>query len=151
VQRQGGRPRPVRWQPLRPARTPGRLAGEIPVSVRLPESLLHAVRDEAGRTRRSVSCVIRGLLEHALRSQKFPGIVFLECGFGCQPYVAAAGLPVWKILYLLEQAGSASALRERLPGLSPEALRVAEAYALEYPWEIDAYREMARRSLEGLR
>lgn len=116
--------------------------GEAPVSVRLEESLLKAIRSQAHRTGKPISRVIKEMLEMALRMQRFPGIVFVEGPAGRRAHLAGTGLDVWEIVELLQGYGSASTLREHFPSLSPMAIRVAEAYAKAYPEEIRGFLEL---------
>lgn len=124
---------------------------ESPVSIRLEEPLMRALRAHARRTGRPVSRVMRELLDMALRMQRFPGIIFIEGPGGRRAHLAGTGLDVWEVIELLREYGSASTLREHFPRLSPMAIRIAEAYAQEYRQEIDAFLEANSRTPEQLR
>ena len=125
--------------------------GETPVSVRLEKSLHEAIRNIADRTGKPFSRVIKEMLEMALRMQRFPGIVFVEGPAGRRAHVAGTGLDVWEVIELLREYGSAPPLLEHFPGLSPMAMRIAEAYAQAYPDEIDAFLESNAQSSKQLR
>ena len=133
---------------LRRARK-ARLGSKYPTSIRLSASLYSALRSEAERTRRPLSWVITELLEIALRTQRFPGVVFLADTLGHRVCVAGTGLEIWEIIDLLEQHGSAAALSGQHPHLSLEAIHTAEAYARAYGEEVLATREMHRRIQNG--
>jgi uncharacterized protein (DUF433 family) len=123
---------------------------ESPVSIRVDESALEAVRAQAQRTGRPVSRVIRDLLEMALRMQRFPGIIFIEGPAGRRAHLAGTGLDVWEVIQLLREYGSDSTLREHFPRLSPIAIQIAEAYAKAYPDEIGAFLAVNTRTAEEL-
>ncbi|MGQ0550865.1 MAG: ribbon-helix-helix protein, CopG family [Armatimonadota bacterium] len=123
---------------------------ESPVSIRVDESVLEAVRAQAQRTGRPVSRVIRDLLEMALRMQRFPGIIFIEGPAGRRAYLAGTGLDVWEVIELLREYGSTSTLREHFPRLSPMAIQIVEAYAKAYPAEIGAFLALNTRTSEEL-
>jgi uncharacterized protein (DUF433 family) len=110
----------------------------------LSDSIIRAVVDEAQRIREPVSCAIRGLLEEAIRSRRFPGVVFRETPFGSRPCVAGTDLDIWEVVDLLQQHGSASALTKHVPQLSAMAIGNAQAYAHAYPDEVAGLREMHR-------
>lgn len=112
---------------------------ESPVSIRVDESVLEAVRAQAQRTGRPISRVIRDLLEMALRMQRFPGIIFIEGPAGRRAHLAGTGLDAWEVIQLLREYGAASTLREHFPRLSPMTIQIAEAYAKAYPEEIEAF------------
>ncbi len=133
-------------------RAPGRRQRtEAPVSIRVDKSALEAIRAQAQRTRRPISRVIRDLLEVALRMQRFPGITFVEGPAGQRAHLAGTGLDVWEIIQLLREHGSASALSEQFPRLSPMVIQIAEAYAKAYPDEIRAFLALNTRTAEELR
>jgi uncharacterized protein (DUF433 family) len=108
----------------------------------LSDSLIQAVVDEAQRIREPVSCAIRALLEEAIRSRRFTGVVFREAPFGSRPCVAGTDLEIWEVVDLLQQHGSVSALTERVPQLSATAIESAQAYADAYPDEVAGLREV---------
>jgi len=127
-----------------------RRKNESPVSIRLDESVLEAVRGQAQRTGRPISRVIRDLLEMALRMQRFPGIVFIEGPAGRRAHIAGTGLDVWEVIQLLREYGAASKLREHFPRLSPMAIHIAESYAKAYPDEIGAFLALNTQTAEEL-
>lgn len=127
-----------------------RRKNESPVSIRVDESVLQAVRGQAQRTGRPMSHVIRDLLEMALRMQRFPGIIFIEGPAGRRAHLAGTGLDVWEVIQLLTEYGAATKVREHFPRLSPMAMQIAEAYAKAYPDEIRAFLELNARTAEEL-
>ncbi len=124
---------------------------EGPVSVRLEAPLLEAIRAHAKRTGKPISRVIREMLEAGLRTQRFPGIVFVEGAAGRRAHLAGTGLDVWEVVELLQEYGSASSLREHFPRLSAMAIQVVNAYAEAYPDEIRAFLELNTRNPEQLK
>lgn len=125
--------------------------GETPVSVRLEPALLEAIRDRAQRSGKPVSRVVREMLGEAVRTQRFPGVGFVEGPSGRRAHLVGTGLDVWEIIDLLREFGSPAALRERFPHLSPRAIQVAIAYAREYPEEIDAFLRLNASDEDRLR
>lgn len=128
-----------------------REARETPISIRLEGSVLDAIRALARRTGKPTSWVIREMLDESLRTRRYPGISFVEGPAGRRAHLSGTGLDVWEVIELLREYGSASALRDHFPRLSPMAIQVAEAYAQEYPQEIEAFLEANARSPEQLR
>ena len=124
---------------------------ETPISVRLEGSVLEAIRAQARRTGKPFSRVIREMLDESLRTRRYPGITFVEGPAGRRAHLAGTGLDVWEVIELLRKYGSASALREHFPRLSPMAIQIAEAYAQEYRQEIEAFLEANSRTPEQLR
>jgi uncharacterized protein (DUF433 family) len=103
------------------------------------------------RTPKPVSRVIREMLDESLRTRRYPGITFVEGPAGRRAHLAGTGLDVWEVIELLREYGSASALLEHFPRLSPMAIHIAEAYAGEYRQEIDAFLEANAQAPEQLR
>jgi hypothetical protein len=71
----------------------------------LSDSLIQAVVDEAQRIREPVSCAIRALLEEAIRSRRFTGVVFREAPFGSRPCVAGTDLEIWEVVGMRAHIG----------------------------------------------
>ena len=124
---------------------------ETPVSVRLPKSILSAIRAKARASGKPFSRVIKEMLESMLRMQRFPGIVFVEGPAGRRAHLAGTGLDVWEIIGLLQEYQTVAKLRESFPQLSPMAIQVARAYAEAYPDEINAFLELNDQTPEQLR
>jgi uncharacterized protein (DUF433 family) len=112
---------------------------ETPVSVRLDKSVLAAIRAQARTTGKSLSRVIREMLELMLRMQRFPGIIFVEGPAGRRAHLAGTGLDVWEVIALLQEHQAVSKLQEHFHHLSPMAIQVARAYAEAYPEEIETF------------
>jgi uncharacterized protein (DUF433 family) len=91
------------------------------------------------------------MLEVASRMQRYPGITFIEGPAGSRAHLAGMGLDVWEVIALLREFKTASALREHFPRLSPIAISVAEAYARDYPEEIEAFLASTARTAEQLK
>ena len=93
---------------VRAARQPRRSEG--PISIRLEKSLLEPIRRHAQRTGKPVSSVIKEMLEVALRTQTYPGIVFVRGPAGRRAHLAGTGLDVWEVIKLLEEYETPSRL-----------------------------------------
>jgi uncharacterized protein (DUF433 family) len=119
------------------------------LSVRLTDELDTSLRRRAELTGRPLSDVVRDLLERALRSERFPGVVFVEGPYVRRARLADAGLDVWELVALLNQGRSPAALLRRFPRLSARSLRTAQAYARAYPHEIRLLLELQRLTEEG--
>jgi len=95
--------------------------------------------------------MINDLLEEALRSRRFPGVVFVEGPAGRRAHLAGTGLDVWEVAELVNEYGSPEPVLRDFPRLTRTALQTALAYAEEYPEEIQAFLELNARSPETLR
>jgi uncharacterized protein (DUF433 family) len=122
-----------------------------PVSLRLREPIQQAIRSLAQRARRPAAQVINDLLEEALRSRRFPGVVFVEGPAGRRAHLAGTGLDVWEVAELVNEYGSPEPVLRDFPHLTRLAIRTALAYAGEHPEEIQAFLELNARSPEILR
>lgn len=122
-----------------------------PVSIRLRASVQEAVGSLARRTRRPAAQVINDLLEEALRSRRFPGVIFVEGPAGRRAHLAGTGLDVWEVVDLVEEYESAEAVLRSFPRLTGSAIRAARAYAEAYPDEIRYFLDLNARSPEVLR
>jgi len=125
---------------------------DVPLSLRLtrPEAeeltALARVRGE-----KPAALVARYVVEGVRRS-RFPAVEFRDGEPGRVAYLAGTRWPVWLIVQLVEeQRGNAEAAAKRIR--RPAALiRMALAYAEQYPGEIEASRRLhAERDFEGLR
>ncbi len=121
-----------------------------PISVRLREPVQEAIRSLARQARRPAAQVINDLLEEALRSRRFPGVVFVEEPAGRRAHVAGTGLDVWEIVELVNEYESPEAVIRSFPRLTRAAIRTTLAYAREYPEEIQVFLELNARSPEAL-
>jgi len=121
-----------------------------PFSVRLDEATEQLVEAEARRTRRSKSAVVEGLTEEAARARRFAGIAFRGDDAGRRAWVIGSGLDVWEIAQMLDESGSPDALAKDSE-LSAGQIRLAMAYRLAYPAEIDALIEENRRPLTDVK
>jgi len=91
------------------------------------------------------------MLEVALRTQTYPGIVFVQGPAGRRAHLAGTGLDVWEVIRLLEEYETPTRLQKHFPRLSRRTIQVAQAYARAYPEEIKRLRELSTRSPEQLR
>lgn len=121
-----------------------------PFSIRLDEATEKLVEAEARRTRRSKSAVVETFTEEAARVRRFPGIAFRGDDVGRRAWVIGSGLDVWEIAELAEDVASPDALTEETH-LSPAQVRIALAYRVAYPEEIDALIADNRRPIDELR
>ncbi|MDR7465592.1 MAG: DUF433 domain-containing protein [Armatimonadota bacterium] len=122
-----------------------------PVSIRLRAPVHKAVRSLARQARRPAAQVINDLLEEALRSRRFPGVVFVEGPAGRRAHLAGTGLDVWEVVELVNEYGSPEAVLRDFPRLTRTAIRTAQVYAGEYPEEIQTFLELNARSPETIR
>ncbi len=124
---------------------------ETPVSIRLHQSLLSAIRAKARASGKPVSRVIREMLELMLRMQRFPGIVFVEGPAGRRAHLVGTGLDVWEVMALLREYSGVAKLRQDFPQLSPMAIQIARAYAEAFPEEISTFLELNDQTPQQLR
>jgi hypothetical protein len=75
------------------------------VSVRLPSWIQGELKRLAAGERRSLSAVVRDLLEEALRMRRCPGIVFVDGPTGRRPVLAGTGLEVWEVVKAYKDCG----------------------------------------------
>lgn len=89
-----------------------------------------------------------GYVREGLRRSRFPAIEFRDGLPGRLAYLAGTRWPVWMIAELVEElAGDTAAAALKVD--RPEALiKMALAYAAEYPEEIDNSRNLAKRPYE---
>jgi uncharacterized protein (DUF433 family) len=108
------------------------------VSVRLPSWIQGELKRLAAGERRSLSAVVRDLLEEALRMRRCPGIVFVDGPTGRRPVLAGTGLEVWEVVKAYKDCGEDfEKLKETFDWLSPRQLRDALHYFRLYPKEIE--------------
>lgn len=122
-----------------------------PISLRLRQSVEEAVRRLSRQGRRPAAQVINDLLDEALRSRRFPGVVFVDGPAGRRAHLAGTGLDVWEIVELVREYGSPEAVMRGFPRLTRAVIRTAAAYAEEYPEEIEVFLELNARSPDALR
>jgi uncharacterized protein (DUF433 family) len=120
-----------------------------PFSVRLDEQTERLVDAEARRTRRSKSAVVEAFTEETARTRRFPGIGFRGDDARRRAWVIGSGLDVWEIVQMLDDLGSAEALRTETH-VTEAQLRIALAYRDAYPDEVAATIEDNRRPVEEL-
>ncbi|MGH2355174.1 MAG: DUF433 domain-containing protein [Chloroflexota bacterium] len=108
-----------------------------PISVRLQPEVDAPVRNLARRTRRPLGRVINELLDHALRMQRFPGIVFANGPAGPRARLVGTGLDVWELVSLVRAYDSTDALLKAFPALAQSHIDTALAYTAAYPEEIE--------------
>src|SRR5574340_1050957 len=75
-------------------------------TVRLREPVQQAIRTLARQARRPAAQVINDLLEEAVRSRRFPGVVFVEGPAGRRAHLAGTGLDVWEVVELVNEYGT---------------------------------------------
>ncbi len=119
------------------------------ITFRLRGPVQAAIENLARQARRRVAQVINDLLEEALRSRRFPGIVFVEGPAGRRAHIAGTGLDVWEIVELANEYGSPEAVIRSFPRLTWAAIEAARAYAREYPEEIRVFLKLNARLSEA--
>lgn len=108
------------------------------------------VREEARRTGRVAERPRRGAGEEAAKTRLAPGIAFR--GSPRRAWAIGSGLDVWELVDLLASyGGDEQKLRANHPLVSDGHLRVARAYAVRFPAEVEAFLEESRRPLDELR
>lgn len=110
------------------------------INLRLDDRLAKDLDVEVERERRPHSAVVRDLLEEALRMRRCPGIAFLDGPTGRRAVMAGTGLDVWEVVHAFrgECALSFAELQKAFPGLTPQQLRSALAYAEMFPDDVEA-------------
>lgn len=93
---------------------------------------------------------MESLLDEAMRLRRFSGIAFRGEDFDRRCWVIGTALDVWEIIEAYRDLGSTERFLAE-SDLTERHLRVALAYAEEYPEEIDALIAENRRPLEDLR
>jgi uncharacterized protein (DUF433 family) len=109
------------------------------------------VRRLARQARRPAAQVINDLLDEALRSRRFPGVIFVDGPAGRRAHLAGTGLDVWEVVELVRAYGSTEAVMGAFPRLSPVHIRTAVAFAEEYPEEIEGFLNLNAREPQDLR
>ena len=118
-----------------------------PFSIRLGESADLLVSDEARRSGRSRNAVVEELAEEAAKARLFPGLGFR--GTPRRAWVIGTGLDVWEVLELLRSHGNdENALRASHALVGDRHLRLARAYGMRFPDEIERFAEIARRPVD---
>jgi uncharacterized protein (DUF433 family) len=120
-----------------------------PLSIRLSREAQLVIDEERRRTGRSRSAVVEELAEEAAKTRRFPGIGF-RGPEPRRPWVIGSGLDVWEIAEMLGDFGSVEKLLQETH-LTERDVRLANAYAVAYPDEVEQARAENRRSPEELR
>ena len=122
-----------------------------PFSVRFSWRTDLFMEEEARRLRRSKSSIVEELAEEAAKTRRFPDITFHGGGvLERRAHVVGTGLDVWELCLLLDEYGTAAAVVEDFPKVSPHHCRVADAYRRAYPDEIATLIAGNRRPLEEM-
>jgi uncharacterized protein (DUF433 family) len=103
------------------------------------------------KSRAPRSLRLRPPLDEALRSRRFPGVIFVDGPAGRRAHLAGTGLDVWEVVELVREYGSQEAVMRAFPRLSPVRIRTAMAFAEEYPDEIQGLLDLNAREPEVLR
>lgn len=118
-----------------------------PFSIRLGEVAALLVADEARRSSRSRNAVVEELAEEAAKTRLYPGLGFR--GTPRRAWVIGTGLDVWELLELLQSHGDDEAALRASHALVGEGhVRLARAYAVRFPGEVERFVELARRPLD---
>jgi len=131
-------------------RAPKRARKGKPFSVRFSQPTQLLVEDEARRLRRSKSAVVEAFTEETARTRRFPGIAFRGEDARRRAWVVGSGLDVWEIVQMAEDFGSLDRLLAETQ-LGERQVRLALAYRVEYPDEIDNLVAENRRPVDELR
>jgi len=122
-----------------------------PFSVRFAKGTDLYMEEEARRLRRSKSSIVEEFAEETAKLRRFPGIVF-HGGTVTErrAHVVGTGLDVWELCMLIDDYGSAEAVVEDFPKVTERHCRLALAYRLAYPDEIDSFIAGNRRPLDEM-
>ena len=126
------------------------MAKSEPITLRLSSELDRWVTDEARRTRRPKGTVVEALAEEALKARRFPGIAFRGDDWDRRAWMTGSALDVWEIVRAYQECGSVDELAGQ-GGLSERQTKLALAYYLHYPEEIDDRLDRDHRQLDELR
>lgn len=121
-----------------------------PFSIRLSRRTDEFVAAEARRTRRSKSAIVEMLTEEAARMRRYPGIAFRGTELR-RAWAIGTGLDVWQIIEAYCDAGSSVETLVGETELTEQSVRVAVAYARDYPEEIDELLVDNRPPLESFK
>lgn len=113
------------------------MAKAAPFSMRLSDVTDRLVSEEAKRTRRTKGAVVQALAEEALRSRRFPGIAFRGSDWNRRPWVIGTALDVWEIVAASRSYETPSETAAATDLTEPQ-IRLALAYCVEFPGEVDA-------------
>lgn len=124
-----------------------------PISIRLDQEVNGRLRRLAHQTRRPLGRLINELLDQSLRTQQFPGIIFVQSPVGPCAHLAGTGLDVWEAVALIRAyEGAVERLLQEHCNLTRRDVQNALAYAAAYPEEIEgAIRENERPMDEVIR
>jgi hypothetical protein len=120
-----------------------------PFSIRLGAQANLLVADEVRRSGHSRSAVVEELTEEAAKMRLYPGIAFR--GRPRRAWVIGSGLDVWEVIDLLRSyEDDANLLQANHPLVGDRHLRLARAYATNFPTEIQTLSQENHRPLEEL-
>ncbi len=107
-------------------------------SIRVKDSTVRALREQAARYRTVPRTLAEQMVEEGVRMRRHPGIVFVERGSGRRDAVLVARprLSVWQIMEAVNAGTSIPAAASYL-SLDVPAVERALAYYKEHPAEID--------------
>ncbi len=121
-----------------------------PFSIRLSRTTDGFVALEARRTHRSKSAIVEALTEEAARLRRFPGVGFRDDDHRRRAWVIGTGLDVWEVVEAFRDFGSLERMLLESE-LAEASIRLALAYAAEFPEEIEEQLRQNRPSPDELR
>lgn len=111
-----------------------------PTSFRLSAELLAQVDEHARAEGRSVSSIVSSMLDEAVKTRRFPGVIYRPGPTGRRAAIAG-GPDVWEIVRAIKQARGRQELRiARVAdeaGLPRSMVRLAVDFYASFPEEID--------------
>ncbi|MGH2725887.1 MAG: ribbon-helix-helix domain-containing protein, partial [Actinomycetota bacterium] len=125
-----------------------------PTSFRLPEGLLARVEQQARTEGTSVSGLVSSMLDEAVKTREFPGIVYRPGPAGRRAAVAG-GPDVWELVRAIK--GTTGRQEQRIAtvakarGVSSATLRLAIDFYAAFPTEIDERIAEDERAAERVR
>lgn len=108
------------------------------LTVRVSQRLAQEIATMARRRGMAVTTLVRRYLEEGVRTDRFPGIVFVDRAGGRRAALAGRRIDVWQVVETFRAEDGDVAQTADFLGLRPDQVRTAIAYAADFPEEIEA-------------
>lgn len=120
------------------------------LTVRVSPRLVQDIATMAKRRGMTPTSLARAYLDEGVRMERFPGIVFIDRAGGRRATLAGRRIDVWQVLetYRAEEGDVAATADDLL--LRADQVRIAIAYAADFPDEIEALIQANREEGERL-
>lgn len=109
-----------------------------PTSIRLSRATEELVREQARRTKRTRSAVLRVAADEGIRQRAFPGIGFRGEDAARRAWIIGTHLDVWEVIAAYADFGRSVERLTAETDLDQRQVRLAVAYAERFPEEIEA-------------